>query len=170
MRISDWSSDVCSSDLPDAVFAQNGGGQIVNDGLVAIAMRYMFQLGHQLAGALSFGDRQIHIALPLTPGYAFASQLFQAAYAPFITSAARLYTLTYPGFFLRQHFIELGVLLLLCFQPFGLALLPLSEVARKAEELAPVKFDNARCHHIQKAAIMGGIGRASVRARGGQYG
>src|SRR3546814_12750251 len=55
MRISDWSSDVCSSDLIEAAFMR--GGDAALDGHAAVALRHAAEavVGHQ-TDAASDGD------------------------------------------------------------------------------------------------------------------
>src|SRR5690606_25052448 len=90
------------------------------------------------------------------------AQLFQAANTTFISGAAGLHAFANPDFFLGQKFVEFGILLLLCFQVFSLAFLPLAEVTGETEQLAAIQLDNPRCHHIQETAVVGNDDRAAT--------
>src|SRR3546814_13658887 len=69
--------------------------------------------------------------------------------------AACLDALAYPCLFLSKYLVEFCVLLLIGFQPFGLALLPLREVAWKAKELASVQLDDACRYRVKESAVVG---------------
>ncbi len=115
----------------------------------------MFEFGHQLARTLALGQRQRHVADPFAALGALDAQAFQAAHAAFIAGAAGFHALADPDFLLGQQLVEAGLFEALGFQPLGLALLPLREVAGEAEQPAAVQLDDAGGHRIQEAAVVG---------------
>jgi mono/diheme cytochrome c family protein len=86
---------------------------------------------------------------------ALLPQSFQTTHTAFVTGTTRLHTLADPDFFLRQEFIELGVLDFFIGQQIGLACLICGEVAGERQQLAAIQFDDAGGHVIQETAIMG---------------
>jgi hypothetical protein len=60
-----------------------------------------------------------------------------------------LHALADPDFFLRQEFIELGVLYLFDFQLLGLAYLVGREIAWEGQDAAAVQFNDAGSDVIQ---------------------
>ena len=84
----------------------------------------------------------------------FAAKLLQAPHAAFVSRPSRFDPLPYPGFFLGQHLVEFGILLLFGFQPLRLALLPRGKIAGEAEQLAAVEFDDAGRHGVEEASVV----------------
>src|SRR5690606_748675 len=112
------------------------------------------QLGHKFARALALGNGQIDVAHSFASSGSFATQGLKSAHASLVARASCFDALAYPDLFLGKHLVELRVLLLLRLQPFGLATLPVAEVARKAEQLPSIEFDNAGGDGIKEAPVM----------------
>src|SRR3546814_8294106 len=66
MRISDWSSDVCSSDLPIAVLLLHAGGDLdgerVRDRRVRDTLQFEERAFAEISGKIDIGIRQIGLA------------------------------------------------------------------------------------------------------------
>ena len=82
------------------------------------------------------------------------TQTLQGTDTSFVAGAARFDALTNPGFFLRELFIEEGVLRLLGGQHLFFALDESGIVAIPIEERAAVEFDDARGEILQKDTVM----------------
>src|SRR5690606_24135573 len=97
------------SDQADLVAAQDRAAEVAHDGAAAIRLGNLRQLGDALPARLA--RRHVHADAPerLAPRRARRAQRLQASDAALASRAARLHTLAYPDFFLRQ-------------QPVGLAL------------------------------------------------
>ena len=113
------------------------------------------QLGDQLAGAAGVIELEVDFANLFTSRAALASQLLQAPHPPLVACAARLYAFADPDLFLSEQFVKTSIGQLLGVEPLLLVGLPFAEVARKAQELAAIKLDDARGHGIEKPPIVG---------------
>src|SRR3546814_5331494 len=81
MRISDWSSDVCSSDLAEAVAAPDARREVFEEGEVAEALRQVLGLDDGVSAAPAAGSLQLGGADLSQPLCALAAQPLQAGEA-----------------------------------------------------------------------------------------
>src|SRR5690606_41989720 len=96
-------------DEREAVAAQDAQREIVDDALVAEALRHVDQFRDELARAFAGVDAHLHLAHALAPFAAFAAQAFQAAYAAFVARAARFDAFADPRLLLRPELVEFAV-------------------------------------------------------------
>src|SRR3546814_15409625 len=89
MRISDWSSDVCSSDLAEAVAAPDARREVFEEGEVAEALRQVLGLDDGVAAAPAAGSLQLGGADLSQPLCALAAQPLQAGEAADRSEARR---------------------------------------------------------------------------------
>jgi hypothetical protein len=143
------------ADQAQLVAAQDAGGEVADQGLSAVAVADVEELGDHLAGAVARRQGEAHLAQAFPPRRPFPAQGFQAAHAAFVAGAARLDALADPDFLLLPELVELAVLGGLHFQLLGLPGLVGGEVALVLAQLAPVQFDDAVGHPVQEGPVVG---------------
>src|SRR6185369_7877619 len=92
----------------DAVAATHHEIEPFHDRSCAKGFRDAPEFAHQPAGALAFGDRELHVAGARPPLGPLLSQPLQAPHAPFVARATRLDALADPGFLLGPELVELA--------------------------------------------------------------
>ena len=83
----------------------NATAEIVDDLAAFIRLRHVNQVGHQCAGRIARIHPHGHLALLITAGGTFGTQLIQSLHTEHRTRAARFYAFANPDLFLRQEFI-----------------------------------------------------------------
>ena len=156
------------ADETEAVAAHDAQIELVDYGVVAEFLCDVFKFRHQLAGALTGIQRQLHLAQALAARGAFIAQRFQPPHAAFVAGAAGLNTFADPHFFLRPEFVELAVHHFFGGKLIGFARFVRGEVAGVGAQQAAIQFDNTRGHAIQKRAIVGDDDGRLDRARNQQ--
>ena len=143
------------ADQADFVAAQNAAGKVLDQRAAFKAFADVFQLGHQLAGALAGVQLEVDLAYALAAGGALAADFFQAAHAAFVAGAACFHAFADPHFFLGVEFIKDAVLFFFHGQLFGFAYLVGAKAAGVAAQQAAVQLDDAGGDVVQKAAVVG---------------
>ena len=143
------------TDQADLVAAQDGGGEVAHDDLVAVAFVDAFQLGDDLAAGPAGVNVQLDLALyiaALGMGRAHRLQPLDAGDA---AGTAGLDALPDPDFFLRQDLVEAGVEQRLVLQLVNLGGGEGGEVAGIVAQRAAVEFDDAVGDVVEKGAVVG---------------
>src|SRR5690554_914005 len=113
------------------------------------------KLNYAFAATLAAVDPKTCPALYLAPLATLTPHLLQRPYPPFVTGTSGLDTLAYPGLFLGELLVELGVLSRLDFELMGFLLLILVVVARVAPQPPTVQLQNCRGQLGQESPIVG---------------
>lgn len=132
--------------------------QVTDDPLLLrliVAIADVFQLHDPLAAALGGVDGDTRTPLYLTPLTALMAHLLQCAHTAFVTSTARLDTLTDPGLFLSQFLVEFGVFLGLDIHLMLLLSLVGRVIARVTPETATVQLQNLGREALQESPVVG---------------
>ena len=118
-------------------------------------LAHVLQFSNQLTALVACIQSQFNLALPFAPGDPLTSKLFETQHAAFVARASRFDALANPHFFLRQKFVELGVLDRLVVQNRFLPGQIGAEVSGAGEQTATIQFDDACRYAIQKTPVMG---------------
>ena len=138
----------------NTIAALDTSGKIANDDFAAVGLGNVLQLRYQLAGALATVNVELYLALLFAPRGAILAQLLQPADAAFTAGAARFDPLANPDFFLRLQAVGLALYHRLHLQHFRFARLVSGEIAGKADQHAPIQFDNTSGDIVQKAPVV----------------
>ena len=113
------------------------------------------RLDHLAAGLLRFFDMDPRLALRLDPLGIGLAHGFQRTHPPFVTGTARLDALPYPGFFLRQFFIEQAVAPGFRLQPVFLFQQKFLIAVRPVGEAPAIQFQDAGRQPLQEGPVVG---------------
>src|SRR5690606_7660904 len=136
----------------DAVAAQDAGGEVAHDDLVAIALGDMGELGHHLPALVAGIHRQADVAETVAACGARIAQRLEPAYAALVAGAAGFHALADPLLFLGQELVEARGGFFFGFQFFGLAPQVVGETPRVARQPAAVELDDAGGDVVQEDA------------------
>ena len=149
-------------DQPDLVAAQDSRAEVADDGLVTIVLADVEQFGDDLAGAFARRHIKLHLSLLLAPRATLATQFLQSPDATFIAGAARLDTLAYPHFLLREELVELRIFDCFDFQLLPLARLVSAEIAWEGKQASAIQLDDACGYVIEEGTVMGNEQNAAL--------
>ncbi len=143
------------ADQPEAIAAQDGQREILDQGAPAETHADVFQFRNQLAAAGAAVDLQAHVAKPLAAFGALGTQALETAYPPFIAGTPGLDALTNPNLLLGPELVEFACRHRFRGQLLGLACLVGGEIPRVGAQPAAIELDDAGRKPVQEGAVVG---------------